>query len=121
MKTNWTRLFPLAVSAIAVGCTAPEPPRPAPEAFDVVVYGGTSAGVTAAVQARQMGRSVVLLEPGRHLGGLTSGGLGNTDIGRIMKFDSTFLERCVNPWDFLKYLCYCPHHDCRDRWVFAFI
>jgi hypothetical protein len=51
------------------------------EVFEVVVYGGTAAGVVAAVQARAMGRSVVLLEPGERLGGLTSGGLGNTDIG----------------------------------------
>lgn len=54
---------------------------PAAERFDVVVYGGNAAGVAAAVQARRMGRTAVLLEPGRHLGGLTSGGLGNTDIG----------------------------------------
>jgi hypothetical protein len=57
------------------------PAAAAPERFDVVVYGGTAAGVVAALQARRMGRTVVLLEPGRHLGGLTSGGLGNTDIG----------------------------------------
>jgi choline dehydrogenase-like flavoprotein len=49
------------------------------EHFDVVVYGGTSSG--AAVQAARMGKSVVLIEPGRHLGGLTSGGLGMTDSG----------------------------------------
>src|SRR5437660_11205091 len=49
--------------------------------YDVVVYGGTSGGVSAAVQAARMGKSVVLIEPGRHLGGLTSGGLGATDIG----------------------------------------
>ncbi len=49
--------------------------------YDVVVYGGTSAGVTAAVQAAEMGKSVVLIEPGEHLGGLSSGGLGATDIG----------------------------------------
>ncbi len=48
---------------------------------DVVVYGGTVAGVTAAVQAARMGKSVVLIEPGRHIGGMTSGGLGCTDIG----------------------------------------
>jgi hypothetical protein len=47
----------------------------------VVVYGGTSGGVAAAVQAARMGKSVVLIEPGKHLGGLTSGGLGATDIG----------------------------------------
>lgn len=49
--------------------------------YDVVVYGGTSGGVAAAIQARRMGKSVVLVEPGKHLGGLTSGGLGATDIG----------------------------------------
>lgn len=48
---------------------------------DVCVYGGTSAGVAAAVQAVRMGKTAVLVEPTRHLGGLTSGGLGATDIG----------------------------------------
>jgi hypothetical protein len=51
------------------------------ESHDIVVYGATSGGVAAAVQAGRMGRSVVLIEPGRHVGGLTSGGLGATDIG----------------------------------------
>src|SRR5687768_3325832 len=49
--------------------------------YDVVVYGGTSAGVAAAVQTARMGKSVVLIEPGRHVGGLTAGGLGWTDSG----------------------------------------
>jgi hypothetical protein len=48
---------------------------------DVVVYGGTSAGVAAAVQAARMGKSVVLVGPDRHLGGLSAGGLGYTDSG----------------------------------------
>ncbi|MFH5803438.1 FAD-dependent oxidoreductase [Alienimonas sp. DA493] len=59
---------------------APADAGPA-DAYDVVVYGGTSAGVVAAVQAKKMGRSVVLIEPTRRLGGLTTGGLGQTDIG----------------------------------------
>ena len=49
--------------------------------YDIVVYGGTSAGVVAAIQAARMGNSVILIEPGAHLGGLTAGGLGQTDIG----------------------------------------
>src|SRR5438132_8804150 len=53
----------------------------APREYDIVVYGGTSGGITAAVQAARMGRSVVLIEPGKHLGGMTTGGLGATDIG----------------------------------------
>jgi hypothetical protein len=48
---------------------------------DVVVYGGTSAGVVAAVQAAKMGKDVLLVGPDVHLGGLTSGGLGFTDSG----------------------------------------
>ncbi len=48
---------------------------------DVCVYGGTSGGVIAAVQAARMGQRVLLLEPGRHLGGMTSGGLSAVDIG----------------------------------------
>jgi lysophospholipase L1-like esterase len=48
---------------------------------DLIVYGGTSAGVMAAVQASVMGKDVVVIEPTGHLGGLTSGGLGNTDAG----------------------------------------
>ena len=48
---------------------------------DVVIYGGTSAAVSAAVQTSRMGKSVVLLSPDRHLGGLSSSGLGYTDTG----------------------------------------
>src|SRR5579872_7434251 len=51
------------------------------QAYDIVVYGGTAGGVAAAVQGARMGKSVILIEPGRHIGGLTSGGLGATDIG----------------------------------------
>jgi hypothetical protein len=49
--------------------------------WDICIYGGTSAGVIAAYSAKMLGMSVILIEPGRHLGGLTVGGLGYTDIG----------------------------------------
>jgi hypothetical protein len=48
---------------------------------DICVFGGTSAGIIAAVEAARLGKSVVLLEPGTHLGGMTTGGLGATDVG----------------------------------------
>ena len=48
---------------------------------DVVVYGATPGGIMSAVQAARMGRSVVLVEPGRHLGGVMASGLGASDIG----------------------------------------
>ncbi|MDX1637910.1 MAG: FAD-dependent oxidoreductase [Balneolaceae bacterium] len=48
---------------------------------DVIVYGGTSGAVTAAVQAAKMDKSVIMVSPDKHLGGLSSGGLGFTDVG----------------------------------------
>jgi hypothetical protein len=48
---------------------------------DIVVYGGTSGGVVSAVTAARLGKSVVLIEPTGFLGGMTTGGLGATDIG----------------------------------------
>ncbi|MBX2876512.1 MAG: FAD-dependent oxidoreductase [Saprospiraceae bacterium] len=50
-------------------------------AADVVVYGGTAAAVVAAVQVKRMGKSVIIVSPDRHLGGLSAGGLGWTDTG----------------------------------------
>jgi hypothetical protein len=49
--------------------------------FDVCIYGGTSGGVIAAVQAARCGKRVLLVEPGRHPGGMTAGGLSAVDIG----------------------------------------
>ena len=51
------------------------------ETYDIVVYGGTSSAVVAAVEAKRHEKSVILVSPDRHLGGLTSGGLGYTDSG----------------------------------------
>lgn len=51
------------------------------EKVDVCVYAGTAGGVAAAVTAAREGKTVLLVEPGRHLGGMSSGGLGWTDFG----------------------------------------
>src|SRR5438874_13773334 len=53
----------------------------AAEIYDVVVYGGNSGGVMAAIQVARMGKTVALIEPSKHLGGMTSGGLGWVDVG----------------------------------------
>ncbi len=50
---------------------------------DICVYGATSGGIIAALTARRAGKSVVLVEPSRRIGGLTTGGLGKTDIGQV--------------------------------------
>ncbi|MFO0942885.1 MAG: FAD-dependent oxidoreductase [Pirellulales bacterium] len=54
--------------------------EPAPM-YDIVIYGGNSAAVIAAVQAKLMGKTVIIVSPDKHLGGLSSGGLGWTDTG----------------------------------------
>ncbi|MCE7069594.1 FAD-dependent oxidoreductase [Dyadobacter sp. CY327] len=48
---------------------------------DVIIYGGTSAAVTAAVQVIKSGKTVLVVSPDKHLGGLSAGGLGFTDTG----------------------------------------
>jgi hypothetical protein len=72
------KAFSMACAAFFMTCTSP---GPAEMKADVIVYGGTSAAVMAAVQVARMGRSVIVVSPDRHLGGLTSGGLGYTDTG----------------------------------------
>ena len=70
-----TALIPLALALGSLSAQA------AVHEADVCVFGGTSGGVTAAVQAARMGKTVILAGPGRHLGGMTSGGLSAVDIG----------------------------------------
>ena len=54
----------------------------AKDTYDIVIYGATSAGIAAAIQASRMGLRTVVLEPGDRIGGLTAGGLGDTDHGQ---------------------------------------
>ena len=67
----------LFLPAHLVGCNDPAEGR----LYDIVIYGASSAGIIAAVAAARKGQSVILVEPSNHLGGLTTGGLGATDIG----------------------------------------
>ena len=63
---------------------------------DVIVYGGTSAAIISAVQVVKMGKTVIVVSPDKHLGGLTSGGLGFTDTGNksvIGGLSKNFYER----------------------------
>lgn len=76
---------------------------------DVCVYGGTSAGVVAAYSAKKMGKSVILIEPGKYLGGMTTGGLGSTDIGN--KYAVTGLAR-------LFYRRVGEHYNKFEQWMF---
>ena len=75
MVSKQALLFLSFLTASASSALAVEP------AYDMVIYGGTSAGTIAAVQAKQLGKSVIIVCPDKHLGGLTSSGLGMTDTG----------------------------------------
>lgn len=75
MKRNYLILmcFFLATSIFSLQSSTKE--------YDVVIYGATSAGVSAAIQCSRMNKTVLLIEPTNRIGGLTTGGLGATDIG----------------------------------------
>jgi hypothetical protein len=73
--------FPVACAIAVLMASARFAGAAAPESRDVVIYGGTSSGIAAAIQTARMGKTAVLIEPTQFLGGLTTGGLGATDIG----------------------------------------
>ena len=76
----FTAVCAIFAASAAFAVSAP-PAAQGTKPFDLVVYGGTPAGISAAVQAKRMGLDVVLIEPTGRIGGLTTGGLGRTDIG----------------------------------------
>ncbi|MFL2858401.1 MAG: FAD-dependent oxidoreductase [Planctomycetota bacterium] len=61
--------------------THPSDQSPAPLEADLVVYDATPAGISAAIAGRRAGLEVILISPHEHLGGLTTSGLGATDVG----------------------------------------
>ena len=84
---------------LGLSCTASQAEGPV---YDVVVYGGTSAGIAAAIQAHRMGKTALLVSPDTHLGGLTAGGLGWTDSGRkeaVGGFARAFYQRIKAHYD----------------------
>lgn len=69
---------------------------------DVIIYGGTASAVMAAVQVKKMGKSVIVVSPDKHLGGLSSGGLGFTDTGNkgvIGGLSKEFYQRLFTHYD----------------------
>lgn len=76
---------------------------------EICIYGGTSAGVIAAYTAKQLGKEVLLIEPGKHLGGMSVSGLGFTDIGN--KYVVKGVAR-----DFYRQLG--SHYGKLEQWIF---
>jgi len=75
---------------------------------DICIYGGTASAVIAAVQARAMGKSVIVVSPDAHLGGLTSGGLGWTDTGNKAVIGGLSREFYRRVW---------KHYDRPEAWT----
>jgi len=78
MRKTINLILALILILTVLGCNSP-----AKQIYkaDVIVYGGTSAAVTTAVQVHRMGQSVIIVSPDKHLGGMSSSGLGFTDTG----------------------------------------
>lgn len=105
------KLFPLILCITLFSCQFQKKGNastPVKE-VDICIYGGTSAGVVAAYSAKKMGKSVLLVEPGKYLGGMTTGGLGATDIGN--KYAVTGLAR-------LFYRRIGEHYNKFEQWNF---
>ena len=105
------KLFPLILCITLFSCQLQKKGNastPVKE-VDICIYGGTSAGVVAAYSAKKMGKSVLLVEPGKYLGGMTTGGLGATDIGN--KYAVTGLAR-------LFYRRIGEHYNKFEQWTF---
>lgn len=88
----------LLILNVCISCSPPSSGHNA----DVIVYGGTSSAVIAAVEIARSGKSVILVSPDKHLGGLTSGGLGWTDAG-----DKTTVGGLAREFYHRIYLSYC--------------
>jgi FAD dependent oxidoreductase len=92
------------VGLVVLGLCSAARGRPAIET-DICIYGGTVAGVAAAVQSARLGKTAVIAEFGNHLGGMTSGGLGATDIGNkaaiggiAREFYHRIAQHYAQPW-----------------------
>lgn len=74
-------VWSIALCCVITLATISELKAQVTQSADVIVYGGTSAAITAAIKAKSLGHSVIIVSPDKHLGGLTAGGLGWTDTG----------------------------------------
>ena len=85
MMKNWILIFIAAFTFLSITDASRiiNDPSEIKEVYtaDIIIYGGTSAAIIAAVEVVKSGKTVLIVSPEQHLGGLTSGGLGFTDTG----------------------------------------
>ena len=84
MKSTPKSLFALCAAVALPGAAAFG--MVSPTSYDLVVYGSSPAALTAAIEAQRHGKSAVVVSPETRIGGLTNGGLGQTDIGNKSAF-----------------------------------
>ena len=115
----WTKGLCAVLLAGALG----SPARAEDVTRDIVVYGSSPAALSAAIQAKRMGVSCVIVSPETRLGGLTTGGLGQTDIGNKRAFGGIALEfykavadhyRVASNWVYETAANYRPDGQCAD-------
>ena len=103
----WCIVAPVCAALCAFpGCAAFAPPSG--ETCDIVIYGSSPAALSAAVQAKRMGKTAVVVSPETRIGGLTTGGLGQTDIGNKSAFGGIALEF---------YKAVAEHYADRANWI----
>ncbi|RPI23116.1 MAG: FAD-dependent oxidoreductase, partial [Acidobacteria bacterium] len=100
LRTTLSAALLLLLSFAATGPASSSAAQQPDAAYDLVIYGGTSAAVTAAIQAKRMGRTVVIVSPDKHLGGMTTGGLGFTDSGNTGSIGGLSREFYQRVWKY---------------------
>ena len=88
----------LAIGGLLAGCCE----STCEKTYDVVIYGSSPAALSAAISAQRLGKSAVIVCPETRIGGLTTGGLGQTDIGNKSAFGGLALQFYKDVADYYK-------------------
>ncbi|MDO6601144.1 FAD-dependent oxidoreductase [Arenibacter palladensis] len=91
-----------------LGCKQSKETNKSVATADIIIYGGTSAAISAAVEAKRSGKSVIVVSPDIHLGGLSSGGLGFTDTGNKSVIGGLAREFYNRIW---------KHYNTEEAWI----
>jgi hypothetical protein len=105
---NLALILVLAGLLTLMGCKQSEENSSSVASADIIIYGGTSAAISAAVEAKRSGKSVIVVSPDIHLGGLSSGGLGFTDTGDKSVIGGLAREFYHRVWQ---------HYNMEEAWV----
>ncbi|MGV3484500.1 MAG: FAD-dependent oxidoreductase [Planctomycetaceae bacterium] len=105
---HWHSTVLCLIAMLSIAGQPSDAAEPTAIRADIVVYGGTSAAITAAVEAKRQGKTVVVVSPDKHLGGLSSGGLGWTDTGNKQVIGGLAREFYHRVW---------KHYDQAPAWI----